>query len=62
MIYEFEEQVGKFLVDNLKIPEFKPDGFIYSSDNKWDFKIVILTTKNIYSFNRYVGKDSLGFY
>ena len=62
MVYEFEEAVGKFFVDNLKIIDYKPDGYLYSADNKWDFKIVILTTKNIYSFNRYINKDQFGCY
>ena len=65
IIFEFEEYVAKYLVDNLKIQEYKPKGYIFSGDenqNKWAFKIIVITTKGIYSANRYITDSIIGCY
>jgi hypothetical protein len=64
IVYEFDEIIGKYLVDNLKVPEYKPKGYIFNNENqnKWLFKIVVLTQNNIYSANRYITDSIIGFY
>jgi len=65
IIYEFESYVAKYFVDNLKIQEYKPKGYIFSGDenqNKWNFKIIVITTKGIYSANRYITNSIIGCY
>lgn len=65
IIFEFEEYVAKYLVDNLKIQEYKPKGYIFSGDenqNKWAFKIIVITSKGIYSANRYITDSIIGCY
>jgi hypothetical protein len=64
-VYEFETAVAKYLIDNLKIQPFKPHGYIFNNDenaNKWPFKFTVITTKNIYSANRWVNENQIGFY
>jgi hypothetical protein len=64
-VYEFETAVAKYLIDNLKIQPFKPHGYIFNNDenaNKWPFKLTVITTKNIYSANRWVNENHIGFY
>ena len=65
IVYEFECSVGKYLLENLKIPAYKPNGYIFSNDenaNKWDFEVVVFTDKGIYSMNRYINENTIGFY
>ena len=65
IIYEFEPVVAKYLVENLKIQSFKPKGYIFNGDenqNKWEFKIVVITTKGIYTANRYITENTIGCY
>jgi hypothetical protein len=65
IIYEFETNVAKYFVDNLKIQEYKPKGYIFSGDenqNKWNFKIIVITTKGMYSANRYITNSIIGCY
>jgi len=64
IILEFDNTIAKFIVDNLKINSFKPVGYIFSNNdnNIWDFKIVVITSKNIYSANRYIDENTIGFY
>ena len=62
---EFDNStISKYVVDNLKITKFKPSGYIFNSsdNNKWDFKIVVITNKNIYAANRYINENTIGFY
>jgi hypothetical protein len=61
-VIQFDETEGKYLVENLKINEYKPNGILFNSDNKWNFKITVITTKNIYSANRYISDDLIGMY
>ena len=64
-VYEFETAVAKHLIENLKIQPFKPHGYIFNNDentNKWPFKITVITTKNIYSANRWINENQIGFY
>lgn len=63
-ILEFDNTIAKYIVDNLKINKFKPSGYIFSStdNNAWDFKIVVITTNNVYSSNRYIDENTIGFY
>lgn len=63
--YDFEREPGKYLIENLKIPTYKPDGYIFCNNeiaNKWSFKIVVVTQKGFYSANRYINNDIIGFY
>lgn len=65
IVYEFERNVGKYLIENLKIPAYKPNGYIFSNDeniNKWAFKVVVITDKGIYSMNRHINENTIGFY
>lgn len=65
IIYEFSQEPAKHLVDNLRIPAYKPQGIIFSNPedaNKWSFKIVVITTKGIYSANRYITEELIGCY
>lgn len=65
IIYEFDNQIAKYLVDNLKIQSYKPKGYIFNGDenlNKWTFKIVVITSKGIYTANRYITDNTIGFY
>ena len=61
-LHEFEPAVAKHFIDNFKIPEYKPDGYVFSSNNSWAFKIVVVTKNNIYAANKYINKDLIGFY
>jgi hypothetical protein len=65
IVYEFKSAPGIHLLDNLRIPAYKPDGIIFSNaedTNKWSFKIVVLTKKGIYTANRYISDDIIGCY
>ena len=65
IIYSFESEPGKHLIDNLRIPSFKPNGIIFNNPldaNKWTFKIIVITSRGIYSANRYISEDVIGFY
>ena len=65
IIYAFEADPGKHLIDNLRIPAFKPNGIIFNNPenaNKWKFKIVVITSNGIYSANRYVTENIIGCY
>ena len=64
IIHEFSNTISKYIVDNLKINNFKPSGYIFSStdNNIWDFKIIVITNKNVYSSNRYIDENTIGFY
>jgi len=65
IVYEFDENIGKYIVENLKLYQFKPIGYIFNNDNsqnKWSFKITVITTKGIYSANRYITETTIGFY
>ena len=65
-IFEFNNTtISKFIVDNLKICKYKPIGYIFNNNienNVFDFKIVIITNKNIYPVNRYIDENKLGYY
>jgi len=65
IIYQFSQEPAKHLIDNLRIPPYKPHGIIFSNPedaNKWSFKIVVITNKGIYTANRYITDDLIGFY
>jgi hypothetical protein len=62
VMHKFEASVGKYLVDNLKINEYKQNGLLYTADNKWNFSIIVITTKNMYSANRYITDSLVGMY
>lgn len=65
IVYEFAPGPGIHLLDNLRIPAYKPDGIIFSNaedTNKWSFRIIVLTKKGIYSANRYINEDVIGCY
>jgi hypothetical protein len=65
IIYQFSQEPAKHLIDNLRISPYKPHGIIFSNPedaNKWSFKIVVITNKGIYTANRYITDDLIGFY
>jgi hypothetical protein len=65
IIYQFSQEPAKHLIDNLRIPAYKPHGIIFSNPedaNKWSFKIVVITNKGIYTANRYITEDLIGCY
>ena len=64
IVFEFDTTIAKYIVDNLRINNFKPSGYIFSStdNNVWDFKIIVITSKNVYSANRYIDETTIGFY
>ena len=65
IVYEFEGAIAKFIVENLKIFKYKPLGYIFNKDveqNKWDFTISVITSKNIYTSNRYISETQIGYY
>jgi hypothetical protein len=65
-VFEFNNIIAKYLVDNLKIFKYKPSGYLFNKNNneqnKFNFKIVVITHKNVYSVNRYIDENKLGFY
>lgn len=64
-VYQFDDNIAKFVVDNMKIPVYKQNGFIFNNDenvNKWTFKIIIITNKGVYTANRYINDNLIGFY
>jgi len=65
IIYEFDNEIAKYLVDNIKIQSYKPKGYIFNgaeNQNKWEFKIVVITSNGIYTANRYINENTVGFY
>ena len=65
IVYEFEGTIAKFIVENLKIFKYKPVGYVFNKDvnqNKWNFTISIITSKNIYTSNRYINENQIGYY
>jgi len=64
-VYEFEGAIAKYIVENLKICKYKPLGYVFNTDinqNKWSFTISVITNKNIYTSNRYITENQIGFY
>jgi len=63
-VFEFDTVISKYIVDNLKISKYKPNGYIFnnndSNNNIWAFTIIVITSKNIYSANRYIDDTTLG--
>jgi hypothetical protein len=65
IVYSFVLDPCRHLIDNLRIPSYKPNGIIFNNPddiNKWSFKIVVITTKGIYTANRYINETHIGFY
>lgn len=65
IVCEFTETTSKYLIDNLKIKKFVPKGYIFSTSdklNEWNFTITIITTMGIYTANRYVDENMIGWY
>lgn len=63
--YEFDSSIAKYIVDNIKIPKFFSNSFIFNivaKQNLFPFNIVIVTSKGIYSANRYIDEKLIGFY
>ena len=64
-ICEFTETTAKYLIDNIKIKKFVPKGYIFSTSdklNEWHFTITVVTSIGIYSANRYVDENMIGWY
>ena len=64
-LFEFDTNISKYIVDNLKICKYIPSGYLFNNSNDtnmWSFKIVVITNKNIYAANRYIDENKLGCY
>ena len=61
-VFEFDTTISKYIVDNLKICKYKPNGYIFNNNesNTWSFKIVVITNTNVYSANRYIDETKIG--
>ena len=60
-MHEFDSTISKYIVDNLKIIPYTSPGYVFKNNetkNKWSFKIVVITSKDIYSFNRYIENNN----
>jgi len=65
IVYEFDTSIAKYIVENLKIFKYKPSGYLFKTDsnqNKFKFTITIITSKNIYTINRYINENQIGFF
>jgi len=65
IVYEFDTPISKFIVENLKVFKYKQSGYVFKNDinhNKFNFTITIITSKNIYTSNRYINENQLGFF
>jgi hypothetical protein len=65
IVFKYSDTIAKYIVDNLKIKKFVPKGYIFSTSdklNEWHFTITIITTIGIYSANRYVDENMIGWY
>ena len=65
IVYEFDTTISKYIVENLKIFKYKPSGYLFKTDsnqNKFKFTITIITSKNIYTINRYINENKMGFF
>jgi len=65
IVYEFDTSISKYIIENLKIFKFKPDGYLFKNDinhNKFNFTITIITSKNSYTINRYINENQMGFF
>lgn len=63
-VFEFDTVISKYIVDNLKLSKYKPNGYIFNNNdnnnNIWSFTIIVITNKNIYSANRYIDETTIG--
>lgn len=65
IVYEFKTSIAKYIIENLKIFKYKPDGYLFKNEinhNKFNFTITIITSKNSYTINRYINESKLGFF
>ena len=62
ILYVFDKLIAKYMVENFKINEYKPNGIIFASDNSWDFQITVITSKGVYCANRYITDTIIGMY
>jgi hypothetical protein len=65
IIYNFEKEPAKHIVENLRICPFKPNGILFNNPedtNKWSFQIVVITSNSFYSANRFINESLIGFY
>ena len=64
-VFQFDTNISKYIIDNLKICKYKPNGYLFNNNNETNifaFKIVVITTKNFYAINRYIDENKLGCY
>ena len=65
IIYNFEKEPAKHIVENLRICPFKPNGILFNNPedtNKWSFQIVVITSNSFYSANRFINESLIGFF
>jgi len=65
IVYEFNTTISKYIIENLKIFKYKPDGYLFKNNinhNKFNFTITIITSKNSYTINRYINENQMGFF
>ena len=63
-IQQFDNEVAKYVIENLLIPIYEPLGYFKNdiNQNKWRFQVIVITSKSIYSANRYIDSKRIGFY
>ena len=64
IIQQFDNEVAKYVIENLQIPIYEPLGYFNNdiNQNKWRFQVIVITSKSIYSANRYIDSKRIGFY
>lgn len=69
MLFRFNSEIGKYIVENLKIPSYKSKSYFsglsglsgYDENvNKWVYKIVVITNKGFYCANRLIDETHYG--
>lgn len=64
-IHCFGTEIGKYIVENIKIPSYKSKSYFsgisgYDDNaNKWGWKIVVVTTKAMYCANRLMSETQM---
>lgn len=65
-IHCFGSEIGKYIVENIKIPAYKSKSYFSGisgfddSVNQWGWKIVVVTTKSMYCANRLMSESQMG--
>ena len=64
-IHCFGSEIGKYIVENIKIPAYKSKSYFSGisgyddSVNQWGWKIIVITNKSIYCANRLITETQM---